>query len=288
MYAFSARVTYVQTLVCTFFVRHAPFIHKKCILFRSGLRVRCWHSLYAAWLVVFKNVCIISGGVAQFLNQYPELCSISDPSDLAENDLRSEICSPSFLRISLISNMKLDDLACNNASSSSSSSSTSSTNRNNANHHGHFMLTPLEKPKEDDYAIFNYDELKNSKPHLYKCRFPIQIIPYLYLGNAEISSDLNCLRKNGIKYILNVTPDLPNTFEKDENFKYMQIPVDDHWSQNLSEYFPRAFEFIGKKKIILFNLNLPCAFITVMKPFIFSKKLNNVFWRIVIYIFTLL
>uniref|UniRef100_H3A1W0 protein-tyrosine-phosphatase n=1 Tax=Latimeria chalumnae TaxID=7897 RepID=H3A1W0_LATCH len=45
-------------------------------------------------------------------------------------------------------------------------------------------------------------------------------------------------------YVLNVTPDLPNIFEKNGEFRYKQIPISDHWSQNLSQFFPEAIDFI--------------------------------------------
>lgn len=74
--------------------------------------------------------------------------------------------------------------------------------------------------------------------------FPVKVLPNLFLGNAKNASDLECLEKNGIKYILNVTVDVPNTFENDPNFKYIQIPISDHWSQNLSTFFQKAIAFI--------------------------------------------
>lgn len=76
--------------------------------------------------------------------------------------------------------------------------------------------------------------------------FPVQILPYLYLGCAKDSTNLDVLGKYNIKYILNVTPNLPNMFEHDGEFKYKQIPISDHWSQNLSQFFPEAISFIGK------------------------------------------
>uniref|UniRef100_A0A8C5R718 Dual specificity protein phosphatase n=1 Tax=Leptobrachium leishanense TaxID=445787 RepID=A0A8C5R718_9ANUR len=75
--------------------------------------------------------------------------------------------------------------------------------------------------------------------------FPVQILPYLYLGSARDSGNMDTLAKLGIRYILNVTPNLPNIFEKDGEFHYKQIPISDHWSQNLSQFFPEAIEFIG-------------------------------------------
>ncbi|XP_038668562.1 dual specificity protein phosphatase 7 [Scyliorhinus canicula] len=85
--------------------------------------------------------------------------------------------------------------------------------------------------------------LPNNQP-----AFPVQILPYLYLGCAKDSANLDVLGKYGIKYILNVTPNLPNMFENDGQFKYKQIPISDHWSQNLSQFFPEAISFIDEAR----------------------------------------
>lgn len=79
-----------------------------------------------------------------------------------------------------------------------------------------------------------------------RASFPVQILPNLYLGSARDSANLESLAKLGIRYILNVTPNLPNFFEKNGDFHYKQIPISDHWSQNLSQFFPEAIEFIGE------------------------------------------
>ncbi|XP_078803213.1 dual specificity protein phosphatase 7 isoform X2 [Oryzias latipes] len=82
--------------------------------------------------------------------------------------------------------------------------------------------------------------------------FPVQILPYLYLGCAKDSANLDVLSKYNIKYILNVTPNLPNMFEHEGDFKYKQIPISDHWSQNLSQFFPEAISFIEVYGILAF------------------------------------
>ncbi|XP_006900048.1 PREDICTED: dual specificity protein phosphatase 9 [Elephantulus edwardii] len=74
--------------------------------------------------------------------------------------------------------------------------------------------------------------------------FPVQIVPNLYLGTAQDSANLENLATLGIRYILNVTPNHPNLFEKNGVFHYKQIPISDHWSQNLSQFFPEAITFI--------------------------------------------
>ncbi|XP_058148299.1 dual specificity protein phosphatase 9 [Dasypus novemcinctus] len=76
--------------------------------------------------------------------------------------------------------------------------------------------------------------------------FPVQILPNLYLGSARDSANLESLARLGIRYILNVTPNLPNLFEKNGDFHYKQIPISDHWSQNLSQFFPEAIAFIDE------------------------------------------
>ncbi|XP_068598655.1 dual specificity protein phosphatase 7 [Brachionichthys hirsutus] len=85
--------------------------------------------------------------------------------------------------------------------------------------------------------------LPNNQP-----AFPVQILPYLYLGCAKDSANLDVLSKYNIKYILNVTPNLPNMFEHEGDFKYKQIPISDHWSQNLSQFFPEAISFIDEAR----------------------------------------
>ncbi|XP_022905241.1 dual specificity protein phosphatase Mpk3 [Onthophagus taurus] len=85
--------------------------------------------------------------------------------------------------------------------------------------------------------------------------FPVEILPYLFLGNAANSEDSQALARHSIQYVLNVTPNLRNVFEDDGNISYLQIPIEDHWSQNLESHFPKAIEFIdearSKKKGVL-------------------------------------
>ncbi|XP_046741432.1 dual specificity protein phosphatase Mpk3 [Diprion similis] len=78
--------------------------------------------------------------------------------------------------------------------------------------------------------------------------FPVEILPHLYLGNAANSEDRDALARHRIQYILNVTPDLPNVFEDAGSIKYMQIPISDHWSQNLASFFPQAIQFIEEAR----------------------------------------
>ncbi|KAK6060132.1 dual specificity phosphatase, catalytic domain protein [Cooperia oncophora] len=52
------------------------------------------------------------------------------------------------------------------------------------------------------------------------------------------------LLHNNARYIINVTSNLPNTFEDNPAYHYLRISVDDNSSHNLSQYFPEAIAFI--------------------------------------------
>ncbi|GAB6032282.1 Dual specificity protein phosphatase Mpk3 [Chamberlinius hualienensis] len=80
------------------------------------------------------------------------------------------------------------------------------------------------------------------------CPFPVEILPNLFLGNAKNSADMEALDKHKIRYILNVTSDLPNIFKHDPHIRYLQIPINDHWSQNLASFFPEAISFIDEAR----------------------------------------
>ena len=67
---------------------------------------------------------------------------------------------------------------------------------------------------------------------------PTQIIRNLYVGNKEDAQNLPLLKKLGIKFIVNCTPNLPNYHEG--TFAYYQIPVKDSEQASLSEYFAPA------------------------------------------------
>ncbi|KAI1714554.1 dual specificity phosphatase, catalytic domain-containing protein [Ditylenchus destructor] len=78
--------------------------------------------------------------------------------------------------------------------------------------------------------------------------FPVRILPHLYLGNDETAKNLNTLKRSNIRYVINVTPNLPNYFAGEPDFHYLRIPVDDSCSPNLAQFFPEAISFIEKAR----------------------------------------
>ena len=99
-------------------------------------------------------------------------------------------------------------------------------------------------------------EKQPSPPHANSTVFPVEVLPYLYLGNAQNSEDMDCLTSHGIKYIVNVTPNVQNKFEDSSEIKYLQIPIDDHWSQAIAPFFQKAIAFIGELLFFVIDITL--------------------------------
>ncbi|XP_041976683.1 dual specificity protein phosphatase Mpk3-like isoform X2 [Aricia agestis] len=96
-----------------------------------------------------------------------------------------------------------------------------------------------------DEALSSGSSSECEESHAHHQDFPVEILPNLYLGNSANSEDCDALARHNIKYVLNVTPDLPNAFEAEGcGINYLKIPIADHWSQNLAVHFPQAIRFI--------------------------------------------
>ncbi|XP_062606791.1 dual specificity protein phosphatase 4-like [Saccostrea cucullata] len=71
---------------------------------------------------------------------------------------------------------------------------------------------------------------------------PVEILPFLYLGNFQDASNLELLHRLGITSLMNVSTKCKNLFEQD--FNYMNIPVDDNPNADLAAWFPQSNAFI--------------------------------------------
>jgi protein-tyrosine phosphatase len=72
---------------------------------------------------------------------------------------------------------------------------------------------------------------------------PNLIIDNIYLGNGYNASNISLLQENNIKYILNVTKEIPNHFEYNSDIKYLQIGVMDWKSESIIDYFDEILRF---------------------------------------------
>lgn len=159
------------------------------------------------------RVVCLEGGYANFRQSFPEWCDEVINANL-QSGCPEQLMGLRSLRISI----PFSDSTC---SSSTESSDCESTTNYLADQPAVSSIKPVE---------------------------PVEIEKGLFLGNASHSEDLKSLKKYNIKYILNVTPDLPNVFERDGHIKYLQIPITDHWSQDLYTHFPNAIKFIDEAR----------------------------------------
>ncbi|XP_036670977.1 dual specificity protein phosphatase Mpk3 [Drosophila suzukii] len=164
------------------------------------------------------RVVTLRDGFSSFRQAFPEWCEDDNQAHNKEMESSRNVQTDQLMGLrSLRISTTHSDSAC---SSSAESSDCESTGHYHHHHHHH-----------------NYNEA------------PVEIIPgLLFLGNASHSCDSNALQKYNIKYVLNVTPDLPNEFEKSGIIKYLQIPITDHYSQDLAMHFPDAIQFIEEAR----------------------------------------
>lgn len=185
----------------------------------STSNVSTLHTLYRNLEQNGCHVVYLQGGFSEFYEKYPEWCTSAERC----LDPEGPIIGLQNLRISTGSAPCLLTTTghCSDTDSSCS----------------------------EDFCDSSLDLGDGGTPPFYDpCPFPVEILPNLYLGNARNSNDLEALERHQIRYILNVTSDLPNSFKNNEDITYLQIPIDDHWSQNLASFFPQAFAFIDEAR----------------------------------------
>ncbi|KAH8296347.1 hypothetical protein KR054_004926 [Drosophila jambulina] len=166
------------------------------------------------------RVVALQDGFSSFRQAFPEWCEDDSQAHNKEMESSRNVQTDQLMGLrSLRISTPHSDSAC---SSSAESSDCESTGHHHHHHHHHHH---------------NFNEA------------PVEIIPgLLFLGNASHSCDSNALQRYNIKYVLNVTPDLPNEFEKLGIIKYLQIPITDHYSQDLAMHFPDAIQFIEEAR----------------------------------------
>ncbi|KAH8301249.1 hypothetical protein KR018_009246 [Drosophila ironensis] len=163
------------------------------------------------------RVVALQDGFFSFRQAFPEWCEDDNQAHNEEMEPRRNVQADQLMGLrSLRISTPHSDSAC---SSSAESSDCESTSHHHHHHHHH-----------------NFEA-------------PVEIIPgLLFLGKSSHSCDSNALQKYNIKYVLNVTPDLPNEFEESGLIKYLQIPITDHYSQDLAVHFPDAIQFIEEAR----------------------------------------
>ncbi|GAB6020868.1 hypothetical protein CHUAL_003518 [Chamberlinius hualienensis] len=172
------------------------------------------------------HVVYLQGGYSEFREKYPKWCSGGSSENCSESE--GPLIGLQNLRISSTESSYSRQVIGRCGSDTDSASSSS----------------------EDfcDSCLDLSSEASCTPPFDDSFPFPVEILPNLFLGNARNAADMDALERHKIKYILNVTSDLPNIFKHDPHIHYLQIPISDHWSQNLASFFPEAIAFIDEAR----------------------------------------
>jgi dual specificity MAP kinase phosphatase len=73
---------------------------------------------------------------------------------------------------------------------------------------------------------------------------PVEILPFLFLGNESHCASREVLEKLGVTAVMNVSKTINNHFQG--SFLYKNVPVDDSYNADISRWFRVAVDFIGK------------------------------------------
>jgi dual specificity MAP kinase phosphatase len=73
---------------------------------------------------------------------------------------------------------------------------------------------------------------------------PVEILPFLYLGNESHCASREVLEKLGVTAVMNVSKTINNHFQG--SFLYKNVPVDDSYNADISRWFRVAVDFIGE------------------------------------------
>lgn len=103
----------------------------------------------------------------------------------------------------------------------------------------------ISKGKTPDFSklpsAYDSDLVKPSSQYKLEPKMDL-IIPRLYLSDDIAARNIKLLTKYNITHILNLTTNIPNKFEP--NIMYKKLVILDFESQNISQYFAEANEFI--------------------------------------------
>lgn len=92
----------------------------------------------------------------------------------------------------------------------------------------------------------------------------VKILPNIYLGDSRAAQSSTFFDRADISAVLNMTPNVPNTFCEKDLLQYARIPVyDSHGKRDVNlmyQYFPLVTEFMYKTAVIENkNLLVHCA-----------------------------
>ncbi len=85
-----------------------------------------------------------------------------------------------------------------------------------------------------------------------------EVLPGLYLGNAHDAQDMNLLKQNQIKFIINISTTIPCYHENENLFEYLRLSCNDNCQENILQYFEKTFEYIHQNLLLNQNVLVHC------------------------------
>lgn len=74
---------------------------------------------------------------------------------------------------------------------------------------------------------------------------PSHIIDNIYLGNAYTAANYNLLKELNINIIINITSNIPNYFEYDDHFTYINYNIKDINDSEIKEYLIKSYSVLS-------------------------------------------
>ena len=120
-----------------------------------------------------------------------------------------------------------------------------------------------------DYSFYVLYFSLNYQFSLLLQKEPVEVLPFLYLGDAQHARQKMLLQRLGITALLNVSCGQTDQFY--DTFTYKNIPVQDNSSANISVWFQEAIHFIGKLSICVYLSIIVCSLSSVLGYFLGQK-----------------
>lgn len=85
-----------------------------------------------------------------------------------------------------------------------------------------------------------------------------EIVPGLFLGNANDAENMSLLQQNQIKSIINISQTIPCYHETERLFDYLRVPCNDSSQENIVQHFQRTSESIQMSLSLNQNVLVHC------------------------------
>lgn len=94
--------------------------------------------------------------------------------------------------------------------------------------------------KKEDKIKIEYELYGTREPSMDK------IVERIYIGNYASALEKEYLKNNNIKYILIAADDMLCPWAEELDIKFIRLPIKDSQTEDITQFFGQAFEFIDK------------------------------------------